>query len=49
MPKRPIYDLMVAGRLAPRMNSNQDNEPLGEIAYDEQPSVLNPSGFRWHT
>jgi len=23
------------------MNSNQDNEPLGEIAYDGQPSVLN--------
>ena len=24
------------------MNSNQDNEPLGEIAYDGQPGVLNP-------
>jgi hypothetical protein len=23
------------------MNSNQDNVPLGEIAYDGQPSVLN--------
>ena len=24
------------------MNSNQDNEPLGEIAYEGQPGVLNP-------
>ena len=24
------------------MNSNQENEPLGEIAYDGQPGVLNP-------
>jgi hypothetical protein len=23
------------------MNSNQDDEPLGEIAYDGQPNVLN--------
>ena len=37
----PIHDFMVAGRVAPCMNSNQDNEPLGEIADDEQPSVLN--------
>ncbi len=32
---------MVATRFAARMNSNQDNQPSGEIAYDEQPSVLN--------
>ena len=24
------------------MNSNQENEPLGEIAYDGRPGVLNP-------
>jgi hypothetical protein len=32
---------MVAARFAARMNSNQDYGPLGEIAYDEHPSVLN--------
>jgi hypothetical protein len=29
-------------QIYPRMNSNQDNETLGEIAHDGQPSVLNP-------
>ena len=33
---------MVATRFAARMNSNQDNEPLGGIAYEGQPGVLNP-------
>jgi hypothetical protein len=31
------------------MSSNQDNEPIGEIADNLQLSVLNAPGFRGHT
>jgi hypothetical protein len=37
----PIHEFHGDRRICPCMNSNQDNMPLGEIADNGQPSVLN--------
>jgi nitrogen fixation protein FixH len=41
MPKSADSCFNGGWQICRRMNSNQDNEPLGEIAHDGQPSVLN--------